>query len=299
MTRRIAQISFAAALAAVAGLVAASCGSSPSTPTPVPAGVTSQTPGGAVNAAPVVHSVTAAVSRTEVDTDVAIAADVTDAETPVSALVFTWTANVGQITGTGPTVTFRLPKDAVLTPVNVTVSLQVTENYTEGGVAKQNIAVGLTSPIVVHDSKQELGDMGEKFLVDLFGDSNVQPSACLVDFADSCPGKARELSDITNNRANFHIFSASATVGSVSFVGAAATAVNAEVDLPCEFHDHNFPSGKDGDSVGTCVLTAVYQQDRWWLCDSSFVNGSCGSCEVIGGRRMTMQEFFNAGIKDR
>jgi hypothetical protein len=299
MTRRIAQFAVAAAVAATAGFVAASCGSSPSTPTPVPSAPQQQVPQpGPVNTAPVIHSVTSAVARTEVDTDVTVTADVSDAETTNDKLVFTWSATAGQITGSGPTVTFRLPKDAVLTPVNVTVSLQVTENYTDAGVAKQNTATATSTPLLVHDSKQELGDMGVKFLVDLFGNSNVAPSACLVDFSDSCQGKSKEFGDITNNRANFHIYSANASVGVVTFAGPAATATNAEVDLPCEFHDHNFPSGKDGDSTGTRILTAVYQQDRWWLCESSF-SGSCGSCVVIGGRRMTMEEFFMAGLKDR
>lgn len=297
MTRQIVHISVAAALAATAGLIAAACGSSPSNPTPVPAAPQQQAPQ-AANAPPVIKSVSTAVTRTEVDTDVTVTADVSDAETSVDKLVFTWSATAGQITGSGPSVTFRLPKDAVTTPVNVTVSLQVTENYTDNGVAKQNTATASATPLLVHDSKQELGDMGEKFLVDLFGNSNIAPSACLVDFADSCQGKAKEFSDITNNRANFRITSASATVQQVKFDGPATSAVTAEADLHCEFRDHNFPTNKDGVSSGLCILSAVYQNDRWWLCESSF-DGSCGSCVIIGGRRMTMEEFFMAGIKDR
>lgn len=298
MTRRIAQLSVAAAVAAAAGLMAASCGSSPSTPTPVAPAPQQQAPQ-PVNAPPVIHGVTTSVTRAEVNTDVTVTADVSDAETSVDKLVFTWTATAGQITGSGPSVTFRLPKDAVLTPVKVTVSLQVTENYTEAGVAKQNTANASASPLLVHDSKQELSDMALKFLIDLFGNSNVSPSDCVVDFSDSCPGKAAEFSDITTNRKEFRIDDVSATVSNVEFNAPADSATFAWITAPCDIHDHNFETGKNGDSVGSCDLTAVYQQDRWWLCDSNFDHGDCGSCLVAAGQKMTLREFLLAGLKDR
>lgn len=298
MTRRIAQLAAGTVAAATFAFAAMSCGSSPSTPTPVPIAPKQQAPA-VNNAAPVINSVTAAVARTEVNTDVTVTADVTDVETPVDKLVFTWTANAGQITGTGPTVTYRLPKDAVLTPVSVTVSVQVTENYTDNGVAKQNVTTASASPVLVHDSTQELGDMALKFLIDLFGNSNISPSACLVDFSDSCPGKQAEFDDIVTNRQEFRIYGVSATVSNVEFNAPASSATFAWITAPCDIHDHHFPNNRDGDSIGSCDLTAVYEQERWWLCQSSFDHATCGSCLVANHPKMTLREFLLSGLKDR
>ena len=147
----------------------------------------------------------------------------------------------------------------------------------------------------VHDSVAEISKMSVKFLVDDFGNSNVAPDACLVDFWDGCPGKGKELSDIKNNRANFLLLGATATVNSVTFNG---DRTFADVTVACAFHDRHLPTGLEGTSSGNCLLTAVYQQNRWWLCDSSF-SGTCGSCASpsMAGRRMTMEEFFMAGIR--
>ena len=109
--------------------------------------------------------------------------------------------------------------------------------------------------------------MAVSFLVDKFGNSNVPPGACLVDFSDNCSGKSAELEDIEHNRKTFVILAAEARVMSVE--------INPErtvgwVTAACTFQDREIANGKVGISRGDCQLTAVYEKDRWWLCSSSF-----------------------------
>jgi len=66
------------------------------------------------NLLPVVNALTATSTQANapadfanLNEDVAVKAAVTDAETPVSQLTFEWSADVGTITGTGPSVTWR------------------------------------------------------------------------------------------------------------------------------------------------------------------------------------------------
>jgi hypothetical protein len=119
----------------------------------------------------------------------------------------------------------------------------------------------------VDDSPAEITNLAVTFLVTYFGDSTVSPAACLVDFSDSCRGKADELSDIIANRATFDIHSAAAHVASIQFDVAMDFA---NIVAPCTFHDQRLDDGQLGTSDGQCLLTAVYQNQRWWLCDSHY-----------------------------
>jgi hypothetical protein len=198
-------------------------------------------------------------------------ADVSDAETSVSALQFNWTASVGRITGRGPAVTWRLEPGAV-TPQDVTISLEVVERYadystTGAPITSEHHVQMSAEPIRVHDSPTENAKIALAFLVDYFGHSEVSPAACLVDFSNTCPGKAEELSDIEANRKTFVILDASARVQSVSFD---AGMTYADVVAPCTFHDRRLENGYVGTTDGDCLLTAVYERRRWWLCDSHF-----------------------------
>src|ERR1700752_2333655 len=76
----------------------------------------------AVNPPPVIESIVASVSRTEVDTDVTLTATVRDTEPPVGQLKFEWKADVGAFTGEGATVKWRAPK-GVTTPSDQTIRL--------------------------------------------------------------------------------------------------------------------------------------------------------------------------------
>jgi hypothetical protein len=237
-----------------------------------------------VNNAPVVKSVTAAIARVEVDQDVEVVAEVEDAETPVDQLTYEWAATVGTFSGSGRTVHWRLPKGSAQTPVDVTISLTVVERYTETQnglvITREQRATGSAAPVRAHDSEAELSKISIEFLVFLFGNSSVSPGDCLVDFSDACRGKADELRDIEHNRRTFVILSAEATVASIWI---SADRNSAEVIAPCVFRDREIATGGEGTSRGDCFLTAVYERNRWWLCSSSFLNGS---------RQISMTEFF-------
>jgi hypothetical protein len=266
--------------AAVTGVSA--CGSSPAGPTPPPPPPPPPPP--VVNNPPVIRSITVAATRVEVDQDVDVAAVVEDAETNPDQLAYEWTAAAGTFTGRGPNVRWRLPKGSAETPVNVTMTLTVIERYSQTVnsliVTQENRATASSPPVLAHDSDAELRKISIEFLVYLFGNSSISPSACLVDFSDACRGKQDELRDIEHNRNTFVILSAEATIASVSI---SPDRQAAEVLAPCVFRDREIATGGEGTSRGDCFLTAVYEQNRWWLCSSSFLNGS---------RQISMLEFF-------
>jgi len=111
------------------------------------------------------------------------------------------------------------------------------------------------------------------FLIDYFGNITVSPDACLVDFSTNrnlCPtGRDAEYDDIVGNRANYaEIVEAQVRIDRVEVNGERTFAW---VTAPCLFRSRK----KNGDPeayAGRCELTAVYDQGRWWLCESYFRN---------------------------
>lgn len=263
----------AAAVAALAALAVA-CGSSPSSPSPAPGNPPPvQTP----NAAPVIASVQASVDRAEVETDITLTASVTDAETAVGQLQFAWTADAGTFSGSGATVTWRIPA-AAATPREYVATLTVTETYgaaDASGVRPKHTVSAQSSAVRVHNSPRELGDLAVGFLRD-FADSSVPAATAVRDFADSCGGKADELDDLTNNRRRYDILSSSLTLRGVQV---AANNLRGDMSVSCSFSsrikacDSGIPNctvGRVENVAGTCRLTSVYEQRRWWLCTSNF-----------------------------
>ena len=257
------------ALAAIAA--ASACGGSGSQP--VSPGPISQ-PIASVNTPPVIETIVASASRTEVDTDVTLTATVRDSETAVSQLRFEWKADIGTITGEGASVKWRAAK-GVTTPSDQTIRLTVTEPY---GTGQQNVVNGSSPVIRLHDSQKELGDLSLAFLGD-FANSSVSPSTCVRNFSDSCAGKAEEKSDIESNREHFAITNSSLRLQSVR-VG--TSGLTADMSVACSFTSRIVKCepgsvgcvvGSVGTVAGDCALTAVYEQQRWWLCTSNFLNG--------------------------
>jgi hypothetical protein len=268
--RQLLVAALGAAGAAYAALLVAACGGSPSSPGPV-------TPGGGggqtiSNSAPVIESVTVSTERLEVGDEVTLSAAVTDAETPLDQLKFEWTAAAGTISGQGTSVKWRAPGNGS-TPQDYTVTLTVTETY---GAAGATHIVTATSPTIrVHDSQKELGEMGVAFLTD-FANSSIPASVCVRDFSDSCSGKTDELNDITENRSHFEIIGSSLRLRGVTI---SSNNVRANMTVACSFTsrikkcdagDSKCTVGSVGTVAGDCALTGVYEQKRWWLCDSTF-----------------------------
>ena len=214
----------------------------------------------------------------DITDDVAVSATVTDAETPIGQLTFEWSADLGTFTGSGPAVRWRAPA-AVATPRAVTITVRVSETAGvldgKGGVKASTLAASRRATLSLHDSPKEIAEMSRQFLLD-FSDSTLAPGYVVRDFWDGCPGKALELSDVIENRKNYLI--RSHAVGEpamieVNFQGTCA--FNSEsgdgcAAVPWEWHDTYLPTGESGTTIGTEYLSAVYRDNRWWLCSSGF-----------------------------
>ena len=147
-----------------------------------------------------------------------------------------------------------------------TFTLNLVQSFTSGGQAKTN-TVSSTVQVHYNDSFAELASLGFDFLVNKFGNFNVSPQDCVSNFSNSCRGKADELSDITNNRKFFHILSATFSVASIDFN---ADKTFANVNGPCVFEDIDQSTGVRERVTGNCLLTGVYENFKWLLCDSHF-----------------------------
>jgi hypothetical protein len=247
---------------------------SPPTPTPTP----TLTPPVA-NVPPTIRAIRVSTTRAEVDQAVNISADVDDPDATPGSLAYNWSAsgrlasdgrtvsNLGTFSGSGASVTWHLAHGTVATPIDVTIALEVVETYTTPDGPAQNHASQATEPFRVHDWDAEVTDMTLTFLLKYFGNSSVSPEACLVDFSDSCPGKEAELGDIIHNRETFVILSAQATISTIDFD---ASLNFADIYASCRFVSRRRDNGSVETAAGTCHLTGVYEQRRWWLCDSYF-----------------------------
>jgi hypothetical protein len=256
-------------LASVILALAAGCGgSSPAQPAPPPVDVTPPKP----NDAPIITSLTTASPRVEANDEVAVAASVEDAETPIDQLSYQWSAAPvnGEFIGTGRNVRWRAPK-LQRTPDLYSLNLLVTETYTSAGRVADNKVL---KSVAIHynDSPTEITRIGARFLTELFPDFSVSPQAAVQDFTDSCDEKAKEFSDVTNNRINFHILSG--TYSDIT-VDIDPSKTSADVSGRCTFVDipadpNNPFYGKRESVSGICTLTAVYENWRWFLCSSHF-----------------------------
>ena len=219
--------------------------------------------------APIIRSIAVPTSRVEAGTDVAITAVVEDAETPLTALAFQWSASAGTITGTGATATWRVPA-GLKSGIDVAVTLTVTDTYdaVENNVVvkRQFVVTSTSATFRVHDSVAEVKELARRFLVDLFGNTNVAPEACLVDFADICArGRAAELEDIVSHREHVVLTDARVMNQTAQLFGPTSgtvhsamlytgyTPVNPAISSDC----HDFE------------VTVVYVGNRWWICEST------------------------------
>ena len=252
-------------------------------------GFTFVAPSGA-NQAPVIASISSIGSRTkqpsgfaDVDETITLVATVTDAETPPGALAYAW-SGPGAFSGSGATVSWRAPATASPIPSTVVVALTVTELFTEGGVGHTNSASRMFV-VDLHDSQNEILDMGEDFLT-LFSRSEVPTDQVLHNFSTTCDGGAgrrSEANDVDKNRRDFtQDFSKFRITRrppvTFKFGGYCASPNGPRrADACSTFTVHweviykNPPdTGKRGVADGTDYVTAVLEGNRWSLCHSDF-----------------------------
>jgi hypothetical protein len=125
------------------------------------------------NAPPVIASIVVRGSKprepaqfADLDEPVSVTATVTDAETPVANLEFTWSSDVGSFSGSGPTVTWVAPH-SYSTPADVMLGLTVVERFqanTAGTVVSGENRVTGASKVRLHNSVKEVGDLAVDFL---------------------------------------------------------------------------------------------------------------------------------------
>jgi hypothetical protein len=251
---------------------AGACGSTPSEPSPHSASQTSLS-----NAPPVIHAIALSKARAEADQPLQATAFVSDADTPLDQLVYAWSAApaAGTFLGNGPQVSWQ-PPHVPQTPDMYTLTLNVTETFTQGGRTRQN-KVSSTVKVHYNDSSAEITTLSLQFLKD-FTTYSVSPAECVRNFSDSCVGKAEELGDIAYNRLNFHILGGDYHVQNITYN---ADRTFANVTAPCTFYD--IPRGGVRERVdGTCLLTATYENWSWWLCKSNFLPAGSAPRTVMG-----------------
>jgi hypothetical protein len=273
LNRRVAD---AALLVLFASLVVggAACGS-PSEPSKQPS------PPPVNNPPPTITSLTVGAARVEAGNDVAVTAVVEDAEVPIDQLTYDWSATPanGTFSGTGRQVTWKAP--FLQPPSLYTLTLKVTEKYMSSGVQKENSATA-SGQVHYNDSYREINIISMRFLTELFPNFSVTAQQAVQDFSDStnrqsdgsvcADEKARELTDIANNRINFHILSGTYTNVSINLNGdktfADVLGTCVFEDIPQEVANPYF--GRKERVTGVCHLTAVYEKWNWFLCKSNF-----------------------------
>jgi hypothetical protein len=222
------------------------------------------------NTPPTIESLTVAGTRAEADRDIQVTAVVRDSETPVTNLTYTWSAlpQSGSFTSNGATATWRPPRGQT-TPDVYTIRLTVTEAYTSAGQPRQNVASSNTT-VRYNDSPAEVIALARDFLVQKFANFNVTPAEAVINFSDSCSGKAEEFDDVKDNRQEVHILSGSFLSPVTSFD---SEMLRGAVEGACTFEDipNSGPNAGRREFVsGTCRLTTVYESFRWFLCESTF-----------------------------
>lgn len=265
----------ARSLALLACALLSACGDSPTKPGPIQQPPPQQQPN---NQPPVIESISVSTQRVEADTDVTVTAVVRDAETPVTQLAFNWSADIGAFTGTGSSVTWRVPRGGT-TPTEQSIRLALVETYGtagQGGARPQHSVSGSSPAVRVHDSPKELGELALRFLND-FANSSVAPDAAVREFSDSCQGKRDERNDIEDNRRDFQVLSSRLTLSSARVT---APWSRGEMSVRCEFSSQikHCPAGAPSHCrvgavervEGNCSMTALYEQQRWMLCESTF-----------------------------
>lgn len=219
----------------------------------------------------------------DLDETLQVSATVADSETSAASLTYEW-SGPGTFTSSGSTATWKVPATLPsVTPATATVSLKVSETFTEGGVTHRQSATG-TFAVRVHDSQKEIADIGQDFLL-RFSDSRWTTNEVLHNFSTTCDGgsgRANEANDVDRNRATY-----------IQDFNAARVTHRPPVTF--NFDRGCFPAGRQQPNADACAsytvhwevtgrsngrreitdgvdyVSAVLENDRWLLCHSDFI----------------------------
>jgi hypothetical protein len=212
----------------------------------------------------------------DLNEEIAVTAQITDAESSPDDLTYEWVADQGTFSGAGRVVSWKAP-DSGGTPRAVTLKVTAIERFqiaNDAGVpVNQEHRVEGSTVVQVHDSAREVGTLVDRFLEN-FSRSSVPASTVMQDFLPTCYGTADERGEVERNRRELVITS--------SFVGPPAVTVNFGGVCPfrgkagdaCSNSEVRWTSdvraGGSESVAGFDQVAAVYREQQWWLCDSQW-----------------------------
>jgi hypothetical protein len=245
-----------------------------------------EAPAATTNAPPSISGISSRSSRPNVpnrfadlEETITVTATVIDAETPADQLRYEWTADSGAIAGTGREIQWRAPAQAT-TPATVRLTLTVVETYqttnSQGLPATAENRVTGTFDVRLHASAKEVRDMAVDFLTE-FSQQRLAPEQIIRNFSDSCHGKVDELDDVRKNqrdrKINTYFVEPNPPV-EIAFGGVCRNrgrTGDACAYVPVRWQSTIVASGGSELAVGNDQVNAIYQGNRWWLCDSDFI----------------------------
>jgi hypothetical protein len=243
-----------------------------------------QAPAATTNQPPIVSGISSRSSRpgvpnrfADLDETITVTATVTDPETPADQLRYEWTADVGTFAGTGREVTWRAPAQAT-TPAEVRLNLVVVETYQTVNaqglpVSAEHRVPGLLT-VRLHASAKEVRDLAVEFLVDF--SQQRPPDQVIRGFSDSCRGKGEERDDVLKNQREMTIVGFNVEPNppvEVAFGGVCrerGRTGDACAYVPVRWDSIEKANGRRWVTIGTDQVNAIYENDRWRLCDSDF-----------------------------
>jgi hypothetical protein len=247
-------------------------------------------PSGA-NRPPVIASIRSIGSRSnqpsgfaDADETLTLVATVTDAESAPSAMTYAW-SGPGTFGAAGANIIWHVPANLSPLPSPTTVTLTVTEPFTEAGISHQHTVMA-NFVVQVHDSQKEILDMGQDFLT-LFSQSEIPSDQVLHNFSPTCDGgqgRASEKADVDRSRRDYvQDFSkfriTRLTPVTYNFAGACVEFDGRvrRADACSRFTVHweiryisGPQTGRREITDGTDYVTAVLEANQWRLCHSDF-----------------------------
>jgi hypothetical protein len=202
-----------------------------------------------------------------------VTATVTDAETPVSQLIYAWTSSAGgTFSGSAAAVTWTAPATtAAATPVNATLTLTVTETFG----ANQTNRVTANTVVDLHNSPREVQDLAVLFLEDF--STQLPVDTVMRNFTATCPEAAQERADVANSNARFTIIryavDAAAATTTVPFTGVCPfrqVRGDACAQVPVSWTAMEKATGAVGTNSGIDQVTALLENGVWKLCASDY-----------------------------
>jgi hypothetical protein len=148
-------------------------------------------------------------------------------------------------------------------------TLTVIDSYMAGSQpSEQRTSASVSSHY--NDSHAETATLALEFLRD-YANTSIPADQVVRNFSDSCPGKAAKLQEVQTNRRDYQMLGGDF---SIELTGLYDDRTFGDVVAPCTFRSVSKSTGRSETTAGTCVLTTVYENWRWRLCDSRFTAGT-------------------------